>query len=56
MRKEEELATRAKELADGFRRIAEDLREIRRMICPETEDPLVQTCDRKWEEYRQKVT
>ena len=56
MRPEEELADRAKKLSDGFRRIAEDLREIRRMFSPETDDPLVKMCDRHWDEYRQKAT
>ena len=56
MREEEELAARIKELSNGFRRIAEDLRDIRRLICPETDDPLIKMCDRHWDEYRQKAT
>ncbi|MFA7328803.1 MAG: hypothetical protein WC081_04780 [Candidatus Ratteibacteria bacterium] len=53
---EEELAARVKELGEGSRRIAEDLRELRRILCPETDDPLVRMCDRQWDEYRQKAT
>ena len=58
MRPEEELAASAKELAEGCIRIARDLREIRRTIYPEAgvpDDPLVQMCDRRWQEYQQKA-
>ena len=60
MRPEEELAARAKELAEGCIRIARDLREIRLSLCPNPEgcpapenDPLVQMCNRKWDNYQQ---
>ena len=53
MRPEEELAAKVKELAEGYIRIANDLREIRRMLSPEIDDPLVQMCNRKWNEHQQ---
>ncbi|MFH2068423.1 MAG: hypothetical protein ABII89_03045 [Candidatus Omnitrophota bacterium] len=59
MRAEEELAARARKLAEGCIQITKDLREIRLALCPDPEgcppsenDPLVQMCDRKWDEYR----
>jgi len=56
MRPEEELAEKTRQLTEGYIQIANDLREIRRMICPETDDPLVKMCDRQWQEYQQKAT
>jgi len=52
MRPEEELATRAKELAEGYIQIANELREARRLLRLETDDPTVM-CNRKWDEYQQ---
>ena len=55
MRPEERLAEKARELAEGYIQIANNLREIRRMLCLETDDPSVM-CDKMWDEYRQKAT
>ena len=56
MRPEERLAEKARELAEGYIQIANNLREIRRMLCLETDDPLVQMCNKQWQKYQGKAT
>ena len=56
MRPEERLAEKARELAEGYIQILNDLKEIRRMLCPETDDSLVQMCNKQWQKYQGKAT